>query len=419
LAILVVIFLFCTQALAQDRDICLERDGARSIDACERTIAAGQLTGKDLATIYVVRATLFRSNGSYDRAIDDMTHAIELLTNTASNDIVASAYVTRASFYSLSGDLPKALADYQRALALDGANAQAAEGARNIQSQLASAKPATSKIEIAAPNEPLPPGLPISEDVLQLVQTHPFFAKAPPIRIAAYTVAQSMKTTLSGIHVSTYLQGELDVTLRGLRPGIIESDQSSYSATTTQGITTESSSQFTSVVVANGFIDLSSQSISKTSNQYGGGTGVGTSTLVRFNKLSGHIFPIEVGNLFSYETTSRSTANFRGHEPYNELIEANQCQVVRKLEARSFHPNLTGNAYLVGCDFQYTYPKIKSANNGGHRNSIFFNELGVWITADPVAPPEQVTFDGKPSKVGKYTSTTTGTYTLKSFSMAR
>jgi hypothetical protein len=56
-------------------------------------IAAGQLNGKDLATIYVLRASVYRAVQQYNLAIDDMSKAIDLLRGAVSNDTVASAYV--------------------------------------------------------------------------------------------------------------------------------------------------------------------------------------------------------------------------------------------------------------------------------------------------------------------------------------
>jgi signal peptidase I len=125
-------------AFAQDRDICLARDGSKSIEACTRLIGAGQLTGRDLATIYVVRAAMFRGFRAYDRAIDDMTHAIEILKGSASNEIVASAYDTRASYYVLSSDTANALADYRKALTLDPINSQAKEEIGRLETEVSS-----------------------------------------------------------------------------------------------------------------------------------------------------------------------------------------------------------------------------------------------------------------------------------------
>jgi tetratricopeptide (TPR) repeat protein len=135
-------------ASADDRALCLARVDARSMEACGRTIAAKQLAGKDMATIYVVRATIYRTNGDYTHAIEDLTHAIELLKNAASNEVVASAYVTRGSVYVLSGDLTKALSDYKEALSRDASNTQAAEGAKHIEAELAASKVAPGNSEL-------------------------------------------------------------------------------------------------------------------------------------------------------------------------------------------------------------------------------------------------------------------------------
>jgi tetratricopeptide (TPR) repeat protein len=124
-------------ARAQDRNACLQRDGDRSIQACSRIISAGQVTGKDLATIYVLRASEYRANQQYDLAIGDLTKAIGLLQNTEPPDVVASAYVTRASIYLLKGDTTEALADYRGALTMDSEKQQAIKGVAEIKASFA------------------------------------------------------------------------------------------------------------------------------------------------------------------------------------------------------------------------------------------------------------------------------------------
>jgi tetratricopeptide (TPR) repeat protein len=130
------------QAAAQDRDLCSQRDGARSIDACSRLIENGQLAGKDLATIYALRATIYRINRQYDQAIADITHAIALLKDTASNQILSAAYVMRGSIFSLKGDLQNAIDDYRNAVTLDSDNIQAAEALAQAQAAISSPPPA-------------------------------------------------------------------------------------------------------------------------------------------------------------------------------------------------------------------------------------------------------------------------------------
>ncbi len=405
-------------AAANDHATCLERDGERSIAACTRVIEAGRLAGKDLATIYVLRATMYRSTGKYDLAIDDLTRAIDLLKSAAPSDIVASAFVTRGSVDALKGDMAKAVADYHQALALDSTNVQAAAGLKDTERALTETEPRPNNTfgGSAAPNEPLPLDIPVSAEVLHLVETHPFFANAPPVRVAADTVTMSMDLTISGIAGTTSSRGEQHTTIQWLRQGIVKSDESTHDIMTTQGQTIESSHQTVRVMAANGLLELGSRNISRTTSHNRVATGTGPSIAVRVSNLSGHVFPMEVGNRFSYQTVSQSIVEAPGIHSNNELIENEKCEVARKLDAKSFQERLTGAAYVVRCDFQYVYPKMKSANNDGHRNTICFDALGVWIAADPVTPREHITFDGETTKAGKSTVRTTGAYTLKSFS---
>lgn len=141
LVVFATLLMISTEAAAEDRDVCMERDGTRSIDACTRVIDKGQLGGKDLATIYVLRASTYRSNQQYDRAIEDMSRAIELLIGSTTNDVVASAYVTRGSIYSLKGDANKALDDYKQATELDATNSQATAAIASLKMEKDAATP--------------------------------------------------------------------------------------------------------------------------------------------------------------------------------------------------------------------------------------------------------------------------------------
>jgi tetratricopeptide (TPR) repeat protein len=136
------------EVAADDRAKCLERDGALSIEACSHVISTGELSGRELATIYVLRATIYRADQQYNLALQDLTRAIELLKASGPADVVSSAYITRASVYSLSNDLQNALADYRSAQAFDARNSQAAEGIKAMEAAIAAT---ASKPESSSP----------------------------------------------------------------------------------------------------------------------------------------------------------------------------------------------------------------------------------------------------------------------------
>ena len=398
-------------ATAADRDICVERDGGRSIEACSRIIASSQLAGKDLATIYVLRASIYRAGKDYPHAIEDITHAIELLKTTASNDVVASAYATRASIYSLDGDSVKALADYQQTLSLDATNAQAAEGVRSLQALLASLPPNTlgshSAQQLVAPNEPLPSEIPIPQDVLQLVQTHPFFANAPPVRVGGYSYDQLMSATINGFHGGT--SSTFDDSVKWLRQGIV-SEQSIMQAKTTYNVTTTSKYKTNSISAADGLVGLGYKSYY---TNYIPGikpmSGVAANLLEHITNLQGVIFPIRVGNRFSYEATYRTTMPSL---PDDEMTQSELCEFSQQYEARSFHPNLTGAAYLETCQNQTSYRHNKAADAITQTRTLFFDQLGFPISVDPQLPSQHIiqTY---------FKDETTQTARLQSFLMAR
>lgn len=378
-----------SKASAQDRTVCLQRNGQDSIEACSRVIASNELIGQELATVFVVRATLFRAAGAYDQAISDMTRSIELLKGTAPSSIVASAYTTRASFYALSGDLQKSLADYQQALGLDPTNAQAAEGAKNAQSQLASISPgapdAHTTLQIAPPNEPLPADISIPPDVLQLIQSHPFFANAPPVRIGGYSYQTQNTNAVNGFHGGT--SASYNTVVKWLRSGVI-SEQTLSESETVYNTLVRMKSETRYLGAANGLISLGYRSSGTTyvtnskPMSY-----VSTSTLRRIGSLQGVIFPIRVGNRFSYELMFQTVTS---HAPDDEWTEIEQCEFTQKFDARSFHPDLTGFAYLEVCQDQQKYKRNKAADRIGQSRTLYFEDLGVPIRVDPQSPPQRI-----------------------------
>ncbi len=99
-------------ALADDLDLCRDRqtEAKARLDACEKIVAAGQATAKDLGIANFVRGQAFVSKGNNDRAVAafDAAHAA---------DPDALEYVTwRGLAYERKGDDDHALADYNLVL---------------------------------------------------------------------------------------------------------------------------------------------------------------------------------------------------------------------------------------------------------------------------------------------------------------
>jgi tetratricopeptide (TPR) repeat protein len=98
--------------LANDMDACRDRqtEAKARLDACEKAIAAGQVSGKDLAVAYAVRGQAFILKRAYDKAIAAFDAA-----HTADPD--ATPYINSRGFaYEGKGDDEHALADYNLVL---------------------------------------------------------------------------------------------------------------------------------------------------------------------------------------------------------------------------------------------------------------------------------------------------------------
>ena len=108
-----VVLAIAGPALADDdMDACRDRqtEAKARLDACEKVIAAGQVTGKDVALANAVRGQAFTNKRNYDKAIAafDAAHAA---------DPDNPGYVNaRGWAYAGKGDDDHALADYALAL---------------------------------------------------------------------------------------------------------------------------------------------------------------------------------------------------------------------------------------------------------------------------------------------------------------
>jgi tetratricopeptide (TPR) repeat protein len=112
LFVAIVTLVISGPAQADDMDACRDRqtEAKARLDACEKVIAAGQATGKDLAIAQGVRGQAFLTKRSYDKAIAafDAAHAA---------DPDGLGYINSRGFaYEAKGDDEHAMADYNLVL---------------------------------------------------------------------------------------------------------------------------------------------------------------------------------------------------------------------------------------------------------------------------------------------------------------
>ena len=204
-----------------------------------------------------------------------------------------------------------------------------------------------------APEEALPENIPISAEVLRLVETHPFFANAPPVLARSYHVVRT--TSHAGGATTVYNSKS---TVRWLRRGLIKVDRTTQETTIQSGRRFPGTRRESEVLAANGFLVLGSTST------YGGGT-PDLEKLLRIENMKGHIFPVRVGNRYSYEATYHQ-------EIMGKRTNKLSCEVTGKYEAKSLHAELTGAAYVEVCTHQVRYPS-KGITNDGQQKSYICN----------------------------------------------
>ncbi|MBZ0148896.1 MAG: caspase family protein [Pseudorhodoplanes sp.] len=246
-----------------------------------------------------------------------------------------------------------------------------------------------------APNEPLPAEVPINASVLRLVETHPFFVGASPVLVASYNTQGTQST--SG-NVSLTSKSDQETSVRWLRQGLVRYDITSESAFRSQGTNFSSSGQLTQVWAANGLIQLGHKHVLSSTTSRG--------TLLRIENMKGRIFPIEIGNRFSYDVTY-------SWPPSDEYTDRNSCEVRRKVDAKSFHSKLTGAAYVLVCDKDTVWSKSKFKSNGQWTN-VFFEAFGLWLDAEPLSPQERTVSNQVISPKSRFTYASK----LKSFALA-
>ena len=272
-------------------------------------------------------------------------------------------------------------------------------------------RPAPPAPKIEAPNEPLPADVPVDASVLRLVETHPFFAGAPPVLAASYNTEGIFRTitTKSGSLTSKINQ---ETSVRWLRQGLVRYDISDESTHQGQGTSFSGSGQLTQIWAANGLIELGHKHLSSVTGSQGT---TSKNTLFRIENMKGRIFPIEIGNRFSYDLTFSTAGSVS-----SEHTDKNSCEINQKLDAKIFHPNLTGSAYVLVCESDTAYKNIVRKKNivtkwSGQLVRIFFDALGLWLSADPLSTEARIA--GNQTITAE--SRNTQAYKLKSFLLLR
>jgi hypothetical protein len=92
---------------------------------------------------------------------------------------------------------------------------------------------------------------------------------------------------------------------------------------------------------------------------------------------------------------------------------------VRKYDANIFYSTLAGDAYLVHCDSEIGYKKMKAGNMRTESNVIFFESLGAWISADPMGARERVISNPVVSFVAGRKYVYSGFYELNDVGLAK
>ncbi|WLB09467.1 hypothetical protein QIH87_47325 [Bradyrhizobium elkanii] len=116
----------------------------------------------------------------------------------------------------------------------------------------------------------------------------------------------------------------------------------------------------------------------------------GTGKLIGLDNLRRKMFPVVIGNRYSYRATMQTTSRSKYGSMMDTQTTEYSCEVLSKYEARRFHPDLTGDAYLEACEVRTTYAKNSAANNRNTSKSVFFESLGFSMMADPISPPKRL-----------------------------
>jgi hypothetical protein len=168
------------------------------------------------------------------------------------------------------------------------------------------------------------------------------------------------------------------VAVRAIRPGLVRLEKETAS---TMKAPTKTSSTWnaSALFAANGLVEV----IRKVKDPRAAPS---VEKLTRIGNMKGKIFPVAVGNHFSY------TAAYR--VPGTAYTATRSCRVTRKLSASAFHAYLNGTAYVAECDSRHTYPRdsLSAGTVSTVKYShVFFEALGLWLDVNPTSPKETLT----------------------------
>jgi Caspase domain len=272
--------------------------------------------------------------------------------------------------------------------------------------QVAALSPTAVVPAYTLPNAPLPTDVPLDPAVLRLVETDPFFAGAPPVVVRSYDTSAMMVTTMRG--PAATMTTDNAAAVKWLRQGLIQYERTEQNATIQLGSRFPSTSVWSEIAAANGLIDLGQKQV------YDPGkadTTTATYKLISLNSLSGHVFPVAVGNQFAYVAVYRQRSS-NLNDDYTQSIS---CRIRGKYPANIFHANLPGDAYLAVCSVHLAYKRHRSISSNGQWVMAFFGKLGLWLDVDPATASDRI---AETSYSTPQTRTTTTTI-LKSFALVR
>lgn len=123
----------------EDFQTCEKASGDQGIAACDRAIAGGKFTGRNLSYLHNDRGFLRMQKGELDQALVDLDEAIRI---DASNFF---AFWNRGAVYGAKSDFARAQEDFTKALALNPGDATKAKIVEALNAVTASANAANAQ----------------------------------------------------------------------------------------------------------------------------------------------------------------------------------------------------------------------------------------------------------------------------------
>jgi uncharacterized caspase-like protein len=206
----------------------------------------------------------------------------------------------------------------------------------------------------------LPRDVPINSETLRLVQTAPFFANAPPVRVASYE--EHGKSNKNDVTMTMAYK------VRPLGRGLAQYEESQRFG--------GNDYEHVGVLAGNGLINLSQ----RVNSNYGGHT-LTEIYQTRIDNVAGALFPVAVGNQFGYRTVTTISPNRTG---LGDLVYEASCRGAEKRAASEFNRDLSGDAFIFKCEAASYYEK--QMRNPKETYWVFFVELGFFLAVDTIDP---------------------------------